>query len=317
MESIDQVLAHLAKPQCGAFTYEQAVAAGVSKGALARRCRRGAVHRRHSGTYIFGCHAGIPLTETWAALLTAGSDGLLARESAAYQWRFSRRSEMPPPELLVTGRQRPIDGATILQSRTLHPEDRATCNRFSVTSPERTIVDLADVRSVPQLCRYLREAAYLRILDIAKLRRTMQRNLHRRGTRRMRLALERFLHGDNGADNRNEARFARKLRRAGISGVIGNKRLVLSETVVRPDVWIEHAGLAIELDERSHELEPVMREDALKDALYRSHGIPTVRVLDHDLDRALEIVLRVLDDLMLRTSESSTDSLVRSRSWDA
>lgn len=301
VESIDRILARLAKPQGGAFTFDQAIASGVSESALARRCRRGAIHRRHSGTYIFGCDAGIPLTETWAALLAATSDSLLAREAAAFQWGFSRRRDMPLPELLVIRRQRAIDGVRILQSRTVYPEDRATRNALAVTSPERTIVDLADVRSIPQLCRYMREAAHRRLLDIARLERTMQRNQHRRGTRRMRLALDRFLHGDNGADNRNEARFAEMLRRAGIPNVVSNKQLVLSGTVVRPDVWIERDGLAVELDERSHELEPVMREDALKDALYMAHDIPSVRVLDNNLDRALTTVLRALDELALRT----------------
>lgn len=301
MEPIDRRLARVAQPQGGAFTLGQAIEAGVSASALARRCRRGAIHRRHRGTYIFGCDAGIPLTETWAALLTATPDSLLTREAAAFQWGFSRRLDMPPPELLVTRRQRAIDGLRILQSRTVHPEDRATRNGLAVASPERTIVDLADIRSVPQLCRYLREARHLRLLDLDRLERTMHRNPHRRGTRRMRLALERFLHGDNGADNRQEARFAGMLRRAGVPDVISNKQLVLSGTSVRPDIWIEHAALAVELDERSHELEPVMREDALKDALYLAHDIPSVRVLDHDLDRALTIVLRTLDERRLRT----------------
>ena len=252
------------------------------------------------------------MTETWAARLAAGSDALVAREAAAYQWGFSRRAAAPPPEVLVTRRQRRLDGVAILQSRTVHIEDRAVRNRLELTSPERTIVDLADVRSVPQLCRYLREAAHWRLLDIAKLERTMRRNRNRRGTRRMRIALDRFLHGDNGSDNRAEARFVGMLHRAGVHDAVANKELVLSGALTRPDVWIESAGLAIELDERSHELEPVMREDALKDALYLAHGIPSVRVVDRDLDLAMQTVLRALDELALRTSASSTGTHVRS-----
>ncbi len=204
---------------------------------------------------------------------------------------------MPIPTILVVRRHRPLAGVRLAITSTLLPEDRTTRNGRPHVRIERMLVDLADDEPVSRLCWYLREADVRRMLDVDRLRATMQRNRGRRGTGRIQTALDRYLDGDNGVDNRAEAQFTIMLRNAGIRDVTNNKVLVLGGEIVRPDVWIEHAGLAVEIDERSHTLAPVMREDRLKEALMRAAGIPFVRVDDRDLANGLAVVLEALESI--------------------
>lgn len=244
-------------------------------------------------------------------MLAVGEDGILTLESAAYAWRVSRETSMPGPELLVSRYHRPLVGVPLLESRTVHQEDRMMLSDGrSVASPERTIVDLAMVRSEGQLGRYLREADYRRVLDHARMRRTIERNRNRPGAARMRRAYVRYLEGDLGVDNRAEERFARMLRDAGVGRVTCNKMFRFGKAIVRVDIFLEEYGVAVELDERSHELAPVQREDRLKWSLLEAKGIAVVHADQYDLLAALTVVL---DFLALHDTRVPHEELLRAR----
>ena len=291
MDNVDQLLARLAAPHAGAFRLGDAYALGIPRWAIRTREQRGSAFRRHPRVLILGCDLRLPDTECWAALLAAEPDAHLMRESAAYEWGLSRATHCPPPEIVVVRRHRPLEGVTLLQSRTMVADDRTIRNGRPVTSVERTLVDLADVRSVGAMGRYLRQAAYRGVLNVDRVRHAIARNPNRRGTRRMNIALDRFDHGDQGADNREEARFLPMLHANGVTDALANKEFVIQGAIVRPDVYIPSARMAVELDEGSHGIPVVTREDALKGALLRSAGIDVVRIDQDDLQAGLGIVL--------------------------
>lgn len=295
MRTIDQTLAQIAGPQAGAFTTRQARDAGVSASALARRRRRGSIFRRHPHTWVLGHDDCSPETARWAAVLAAGPDALICREAAAHDWGISRW-KVGLPEIVVPQHRRPLDGVAMYESSTLHLEDSCLLRGRPTTSVERTIVDLAVERSVSQLCRYLLEAQHHKVLDMVRLRRTIARNVHRPGAPRMREALARYLDGDGGADGKAEARFVRMLGTVGEVGAMHNVELRINGALVRPDVWFPDDRVAIELDESSHLIEMVSREDALKEALLASAGILVVRIDQTDLNSGLELVLRTLNE---------------------
>ena len=225
METFDQRLAAIAGPQAGAFTVQQARDAGVPLNAILRRVRRGTIQKVHPRTYVFGHGMHSVETLRWAAVLAAGPRALTAGEAAAQDWKLSRGSTDPGPEIVVPHRRRALAGVRTTQSRTLHPEDVSSVGGRPTTTPERTLVDLAAVRTETQLRRMLREANVRGILDLDQLRRTIDRNANRPGIRRMRRALARFLEGDGGADGRKEARFVRMLIAAGETSAVCNKTL--------------------------------------------------------------------------------------------
>jgi very-short-patch-repair endonuclease len=309
MTDFDRILAHLAAKQAGAFTTRQALDAGVSSAALARRRDRGVIELAFPAIWVFRHARDEHETRRWAALLAAGDGAMLAREAAAQLWEISRRRDRHV-ELLVIKRTRPIPGARIRQTSTFHPEDLAYIGRRTVTSVERTIVDLADERSSSELCRYLREAAFREILDMKRLERTMSRNAGRHGAGRMHRALEWYLHGDGGTDSHLEERFIRMLRRAGVSDAVSNYECTIGGETLRPDVFVPSAHLVIEIDPNHHLLPPTTREDRLKDALYASAGHRSLRLpgkrLRHSVSVALQVIHTAKADAEARASGTAT-----------
>ncbi|MGN6190430.1 MAG: DUF559 domain-containing protein [Conexibacter sp.] len=74
-----------------------------------------------------------------------------------------------------------------LHPATLAARDLTTVEGIPVTTVERTLVDLADVVPEDSLAKALREADYLRVLDVHRLRDAMARTRHRPGPGHARL----------------------------------------------------------------------------------------------------------------------------------
>lgn len=291
MDSIDVRIAHAARPQAGVFTLDMTRTAGIPDSAVYRRVRRGSVIRIHPATFFAGSFVTLQ-ARRWAAVLAAGPDALLGGKSAEDEWGIGRWSNTDV-EVLVTRRQRPLGGVRTLQSRTVDDEDRAVLGSRPTTTVERTLVDVADRRSVGYLCRALREACFRANLDIARLERTIARNWNRRGIGKLRRALDLHVDGHGGTDSDVEDRFARMLERAGIPGVASNVVFTIGGTELRVDVWIEHLNLVVEIDPDWHHGAPILREDALRAALCRSEGKRHVRVPGDDLSRGVRDILRM------------------------
>lgn len=294
MDAIDVILGHIAQQYAGAFTLERALAAGVSKSAVMRRQRRGVIQRLHPGVYFYG-KVVTTAARRWAAVLAALDDALLSGDAAADEWGISR-SPSDRVEIITATRHRSLAGVVSRQSGTIHSEDRASCNGRPTTSVERTLVEIAGRRSVHQLCRTLREAAFRKLLDLPRLWRTIERNRNRVGVGRLVRAVVLHLRGDGGSDSGHEDRFARKLDRAGITSYRLNAVLPIAGSRIRVDVYIEHLNLAIEIDPDNHDEAPMRREDTLRSSLLELAGIPLMRVHPDHMDEAIRTIRRKQDE---------------------
>ncbi len=138
-------LAAVALAQRGVFTRVQALAAGFGAGQLERRVQVQVWRRVLPHVYR---HAGTPLSNVgryWAAVLWAGPGCALSHSSAAAIWGIGYGAA-DRPELIVPKGRGPRSGAVVVHRVTrigrgdvLHVRD------LPVTSPARTIVDLAGV----------------------------------------------------------------------------------------------------------------------------------------------------------------------------
>lgn len=293
MHSVDDLITPFARRQSGVFTAQQAWSAGISKHRLARWTERNEGELVHPATYVAGpCRDGIE-TRRWASVLAATSDALVGGEAALDDWGLERRPSHAV-ELIVTRRQRPLDGVKIIQTRTLVGEDRTVLRGRPTTTVERTLVDVADRRTTRQLCKLISEAAFHRILDIDRLRRAWRRNRNRAGAGRLRRAIAMYLDGQNGVDSATEERFVRLLHTAGVVDARSNVCLELFGTEIRVDVYVELVGLVIEFDPDNHLLPDKRREDRLRDALLDAANVPSIRVRESNMYEDLQ---RVLDEI--------------------
>jgi hypothetical protein len=173
-------VAEVAARQLGAFTRGQALQAGFSAAQVQRRLAAGIWVRMHPRVYR---HAGTPgdrALALTAALLWAGPDAVLSHTTAAALWRIG--ADAPALiELLVPCRRGPrASGVVVHRVARLERADVTVRGAgLPVTTPVRTLIDLAAVVTATELAAILDRARARGLVT----RRALQARLDDVGTR--------------------------------------------------------------------------------------------------------------------------------------
>jgi very-short-patch-repair endonuclease len=137
-----RVLLERAASQHGVFTTAQAVEAGVTSKQLAALERSQVVGRLARGVWRVTGSPGGPSASASAVVLSQGPGAFLARSSAAWLWDVPGHRSEPVEVLHRRDVHRPAT-ATTHTSRALGPDDVTTRDGIPVTTPTRTLFDLA------------------------------------------------------------------------------------------------------------------------------------------------------------------------------
>jgi hypothetical protein len=144
--------------------------AGLNAESVKYRLKIGRLQLVHRNVYGVG-HAPIsPIARAMAAVLACGPGAVLSHRSAATLWGIDSRWRTP---VEVTARgARSIAGVQVHRSRTLEAPHIKRHLGIPVTSPARTVLDLADVLDDGARARAVNEAQVigrLRLADLATL----------------------------------------------------------------------------------------------------------------------------------------------------
>jgi very-short-patch-repair endonuclease len=200
---LDRRIAALAARQHGVVSHPQLRGFGLSQAAIDRRVRAGRLHRVHRGVCAVG-HPRLTRNGSFlAAVFSCGEGAVLSHGSAALLWRLPYR-ETARIDVTVRGSgERARRRLVIVHRAPLETTEATQIEGIPVTSPARTIVDLADMLPERALERALDEADFLGLdltelapkhgrLGCGRLRRMLA--THRPGSTLTRSALEeRFL----------------------------------------------------------------------------------------------------------------------------
>jgi very-short-patch-repair endonuclease len=176
-DSIDSAIAALASRQHGNITRPQLLALGLGADAICYRVRIGRLHRIFSGVYSVGHRPPSPLARAAAAVLACGPGAVLSHGSAATLWGIDAHWHRPPEVTVTSARRR--RGIAIHRSHALATADRTVHFGIAVTSPARTIFDIAPRLSDQSLVRAVNDArlaGHLRLADLSDLKRRHPRN---------------------------------------------------------------------------------------------------------------------------------------------
>jgi hypothetical protein len=134
----DREVAMLAAVQEGVVATAQLRSAGLGPGAVRWRVREGRLHPYCRGVYIVGVPRITPRGRLWAVVLA--TKGTLSHRTAAQLWDLvpQRRG---PIHVIARGKSRP--GITVHDCVLLDAVDTTTLHRLPVTTPARTLHDLA------------------------------------------------------------------------------------------------------------------------------------------------------------------------------
>jgi len=265
----DRVIRRLADERMELMTRFSLLDAGVSASAIAHRLRRGALHgTRHPGVYATTPRL-TSLQLALAAVLAGGPGAVLSHASAGWLWNLLA-GPLEPFDVLRAGAKR-AGPATIALHRTveLPPGERTIHRGIPVTTPARTLLDLAATGGPGQLELALDEAPALRLVERAQLDALAASG--RRGAARLRALLD-----DAPGYTRGEAeRLLRRLIRDARLATARHNVEVLG--AVRDAYWPEH-GLVLEIDGwAAHGHRTAFETDRRRDQVLTAAGLRPMR----------------------------------------
>jgi very-short-patch-repair endonuclease len=176
-QPVRTALCRLAEGQCGLFSAAQAAHLGVSRAQLTRAALHGHLRRSRMGVYAFNGPPGRRCEPLVAAALAAGPHAVISHTAAAVLHRLAGiRLAAMVPELTVAHPHHPkLAGVVVHRGAPLPAQDVAVKYGVLVTSPARTLLDLAGRYRPSALERLLDEGLIERRWGVVELRMCLER----------------------------------------------------------------------------------------------------------------------------------------------
>ncbi len=265
-------LAALATGQGGNVTRRQLLDAGLSSTAIATRVRRGDLHRRHHAVYGLGHQAPVVHGAEFAAVLACGEGAVVSHESAAAVWCPQQLEAPSEVTLTVVRRKVRPRGITVHRVGHLDHHDIRHLDGLAVTSPARTVLDLAAINHSS------REAVFAEMLARRMVNESQLEAALKRAGRRRGASLVRALIGANQQGftrSKAERRLRRLCRTARLPAPVANVKVAGYEVDL---VWPEQR-LVVEFDSfQFHGHRAAFERDRRKDQVLMTAGYRVVRV---------------------------------------
>ena len=272
----DAVIDAIARRQRFVVAHRQLVEAGVSRRAIQHRLEIGRLHPLHRGVYLVGHPVPLPLARPTAALLACGAGAVLSHLSAAYLWGI-RENRAGPVHVTVPADRRPTSraGVVIHRSGTRATGEARRRDSLPVTSPVRTLIDLAAVVPERELKWAVEEARVRRLLKLRELAVAHEAHRGRRGA----AALGRVLAATGAAPTATRSEAERRLldliAAAGLPAPRANVR-VAGHLV---DLYWPAERLVVELDGYAyHAHREAFERDRRRDGDLAAAGIRVIRL---------------------------------------
>jgi hypothetical protein len=253
-------------------TRVQLIGLDLKRRAIEAWLDRGGLIRVHRGVYAVGYRPTRPLDRAYGALLAAGPRSALMGRSAAAYWGLYER--WVNPLQLISPLQRRIPGLQMMRCATLLGRDIRIRDGVRITSPARTLLDLAPHINEPTLHRFHNELRIRRLIGNKQLLDVAGRNPAHPGAIRLR----ELAGASTGAAKRSrwEGDWPRFAKRHTLPPYEMNVHVAGQ----RVDVLFTPERLVVELDGwDTHGTRYAYEEDRSRDAkILAATGIPTMRI---------------------------------------
>ncbi|MEA2289197.1 MAG: hypothetical protein QOD55_1194 [Solirubrobacteraceae bacterium] len=295
-------MAALAARQHGVVARGQLRALGLKGTAIAHRVRAGRLHRVHRGVYAVG-HPVLGAHGRWmAAVLACGPTAALSHASAAALWeiRASAGSKIDVTVRTAGGRDRA--GLRIHRTPSLSPDETTVLHGIPVTTPARTLLDLAATLPRRRLERALDQADVLRLLDGQSLDAVVRAHAGRAGTARLTTTLDRHHPGTTLTRSELEERMLALCR----AGALPRPAVNAHVDGLEVDFLFPGHRLAVETDGwRYHRTRTAFERDRHRDATLARAGYRVLRFTHRQLDEEPRTVAETLAAAMAAGPRSS------------
>lgn len=167
---VDRLIAAIADAQHGVITREQLRNLGVDDNAIRYRVATGRLHRVAPNVFAVGRPSLDVHGQRLRALMTFSSEAWLSHRSGAAVWNlYWDATKSTHVSVMHRRGLAPREGVTLHRPRTLRPEDVTTHDGFAVTTPARTIFDLAATEPDRVVERAIEQSDILHLFDLRKI----------------------------------------------------------------------------------------------------------------------------------------------------
>lgn len=302
-EGVDARLARHAARRHGVFSYPEAAAFGATKEIVRRRVAAQRWQRMYQGVYRL---AGVP--ETWrqrqlAACLALGASAAASHRSAGSLWRLAGLDAGLIEATVPRGGRSHLRGI-IVHQLPLSQVDVTVVDAIPVTTPARTLLDLAAVASAHVVEEALDDALRRGLVSVSRLRWRLESLGRRRGSRMVRELLDARRGTTAWSQSVLETRFLRLLRGKGLAEpvqqfAIRDRGLVVATV----DFAYPDRSLAIEVDGyRWHSGRADWQHDLSRRSELARLGWRVIHVTADDLHRRPDHVSRTVADALSRNA---------------
>lgn len=271
----------IVESQHGVLARWQARSAGVSRAVVASQVRRGVLEALSPRVLRL---VGAPRTarqHQMAGVLDAGPGAVASHSTAATLWGIPGFGGRHPEVSRLRGTtRRPVTLASVHEPRLLPCAHVSVVDAIPVTTPERTLCDLAACVRLARLERAADSALAARVADLSRLWLTFDdlAATGRPGRARMGRVLGDRPPGYTAPESELEARFMALVAGAGLEQPHRQVEVGGADWVGRVDFLFRHSQLVVEVDgQLAHSSLLDRQADARRDAALRAAGFDVLR----------------------------------------
>lgn len=246
----DRAILGIADSQLGLITRAQALRSGLTDDQIRHRLGTESLVVLHRGVYRVSAGATSFAQRALAGCLACGTGVVASHRTAAALFQLMEPATHLVDVTIPSGRCRRPAGVSVHRSRVLGRRDCARVGGVPVTSPARTLLDLAGVLSVDGLESAMDDTFRAGLITPDRLLAYVERSEFRRacGSGRVReLSRDRI---DGVPESVLEGRMLRLIRAYGLPEPVRQHEVRTGGRIVRFDLAYPDHHLAIELDGR-------------------------------------------------------------------
>jgi predicted transcriptional regulator of viral defense system len=275
-------MAALAERQHGVVARRQLAEIGLGRHAIGHALHRGRLHPLHRAVYAVG-HRRVTREGVWMAAVLAGGEGaVLSHRSAAALWGI-RDSGRRDVEITVPRQRRRRPGIAVHHAR-VESDEVAHHRGIPITTPARTLFDLAALVDEHKLARAAERAEALRLTSATSLAELVERYPKRHGTRSLARLIDQHRIVPTTTANDFERRFLSFLDANELPRPLVNESLHPHTT---PDFRWTAQRLIVELDGfETHGTRAAFERDRARDRALLAAGWRVARITKRQLDDA-------------------------------
>jgi hypothetical protein len=271
----DLRVAFAAARQHGLMRFDQLLACGLDKDAIARRVRKGHLQRVHYGVYAVGHVSDTLHAHFMAAVLAGGGDAFLSGWACCALAGLVRWDDRSVDVTIRGSSHRSRPGIRFHRARSLHPHDTTKLHGIPCTTPARAILEIAPQLSDQRLRRLIRKAQAEKRANVRQFAAVLRRARGHRATRRI---ADIIAGGPAPTASSHEDVVLDLILDAGFAHPVVNARLLAGGTPYYPDLRWPVQRISLEIDSSPWHDGPLAQElDADRQAELEASGERVLR----------------------------------------